>query len=704
MRDATVRSRSPTGEPNPRQQPDVQAREGVESLIPDLEAGADGAGVENVMTLLPVAAVAAILVMGAVASAALFRPGTLSFPTRVASCFALGYAVVTLVATALALVHLVVAWALAAGLLATTAAMAACAARRGGLRSGLRREVGADRALLALGGAVVVAIAVARAGVPVNAGAGGWRYWADGLEIATAGHEPAHTLQWGVLTTPAISKIGGNAYNAALSLSLGPHPFSAMAVSLWLSAVGLAAALWALAWELGLRFSAPLVPLSCLTIHVWPGGLVVGEDLVRKLQFFQNEDAGRMCAVAAAALAVPVVRSGGGRRRALVCGAVLGAAALTHLIPVLVAGIFIVAYAVAVGVADRSPLPPLATLGIIAGVALAITVGSLVAARGDVGFGGASGGGYSLFMGRDDPTLALLGRRSPPRPKSEHRFYTPPSAVAEHYVEAATLLRGSGGPLLAISLVVAALVAVACVLGGRDERIAVGVSIGTAVCLLLIGLAMSFRYSYYVQATFGDRRLFEYGGIPLVLVGAAALSPVLARLASVTPRLPVLSAAGLVVVVVLAVGTNGLGGGLRTGRPHNGYLEAARVATPCNSRLLTPSMTRGSFQALTGRASIREGLMAFLRPDVLARSLAIERGANRFYRSPSTQSGFLASQDVDYVLAPVTMETRLDRAPGLSRTAEVDGVAVYRVYSPLAGDAARPAQAAGYVCVSEPLR
>jgi len=32
-RDATVRSRSPTSTPNTRQQPDVQARRGVESII-----------------------------------------------------------------------------------------------------------------------------------------------------------------------------------------------------------------------------------------------------------------------------------------------------------------------------------------------------------------------------------------------------------------------------------------------------------------------------------------------------------------------------------------------------------------------------------------------------------------------------------------------------------------------------------------------
>jgi hypothetical protein len=654
--------------------------------------------------LLPVVAAAAILLIGATASAALFRPGTLSFPTRVASCFALGYTAVTLVATALVLVHLMVAWALAAGSLAVTVAMAVGALRAGGVRSGLLGEVRGDRALLALGGAVIVAIAVARAGVPVNAGAGGWRYWADGLEIATAGHEPAHTLQWGVLTTPAISKLGGNAYNAALSLSLGPHPFSAMAVSLWLSAVGLAAGLWALAWELGLRFTAPLVPLAYLTTHVWPGGFVVGDAVVRKLQFFQNEDAGRMCAVVAAALVIPVIRAGGGRRRAVVCGAVLAAAALTHLIPVLVMGIFIAAYAVAVGVADRSLPRALLTLGIVAGVALAIMVGSLAAARGEIGFGGASGSGYALFKGRDDPTLALLGRRSPPQPKSEHRFYTPPSVVAGHYVEAATLLRASGQPLAAISVAVAALMAVACVLGGRDERIAVAVSAGTAVCLLLIGLAMSFRYSYYVQATFADRRLFEYGGIPLLLLGAAAISPVLARLGSIAPSLPVLSAAGLVVVLALAAGPHALRGGLTTGRPHNGYIEAARVATPCDSRLLTPSMTRGSFQALTGRASIREGLMAFLRPDLLSRSLAIEQGATRFYRAPRTQAAFLTDRQVDDVLAPAAMARRLGRVPGLSRTAEVDGVVVYHVVSPGAGGGARPARAAGYVCESEPLR
>jgi hypothetical protein len=146
----------------------------------------------------------------------------------------------------------------------------------------------------------VTAIAVARLSIPVDASAGGWRYWSDGLEFADAGSVPSTVLQWGALHAPAISKLGANSFDAGLSFVLRDHPFSAMAAALWISAVGFAAGMFALGWELGLRWCAAALPLLALTDHAWPGASCSMGTSFTKLTFFQTEDSGRMCALLAA--------------------------------------------------------------------------------------------------------------------------------------------------------------------------------------------------------------------------------------------------------------------------------------------------------------------------------------------------------------------------------------------------------------------
>jgi hypothetical protein len=653
--------------------------------------------------LLPVIASGVILVLGATASFAAFPPGTLSFPTRVASCFALGYAVISLLGTGLVIVHLMKPWVFLACLVGLTLALGVRVWPSVRLSARLPRRPPSELGFLFLGGAVLVALAVARAHVPVNAGAGGWRYWADGLEIAAVGHEPAQTLQWGVLTSPAISKLGANAYNAALSFPLGGHPFSAMAASLWLSAIGFGAGLWALSWELGLRATAPLVPLACLASHVWPGGVVFDDAIVSKLRFFQDEDAGRMCAVVAVALAIPVVRGRGGWRRGATCGVLLAAAGLTHLIPAIIAVIVLVAYAIALGLARASLVAAIRRTAIILAVAASIVLLTLAASGGNIGFGGASGGGYRLAPGGADPTLALLGRHAPPRHKSSSRLYTSPTPLARHYVESALGVSSFTTTTVALLVVCAFAFVIAVAIGESPERIAAVASVAAIAVIYLVGVLFSYRYSYYIQATFPDRRLFEYGSVLVVILLAAGANAVLRRSASYDHRAPVVGGVVLILTIVGVVGWGGLGGGVAGGRPHDGYIEAARLVTPCNSRILVPTTTRGSFQSLTGRASLREGLMAFLRPDLLAHSLTIEREGGTFFRSPGEHGSFLVRNHVDYVLAPTAMEGRLSHLVTLQRTAAVDGIAVYRVASAFDPGAPRPDAAPGYVCRSGAL-
>jgi hypothetical protein len=132
-------------------------------------------------------------------------------------------------------------------------------------------------------------------------------------------------------------------------------------------------------------------------------------------------------------------------------------------------------------------------------------------------------------------------------------------------------------------------------------------------------------------------------------------------------------------------------------------IEAARVATPCNTRLLTPTRTRGSFQALTGRASMQEGLMVFLRPTLLAQALDIEAGARRFYADPAANADLLRRWSIDYVLARPDQAKRLMRLPELSLHAQVGHVSVFAVAG-AGADAPRPDDVPGYRCSSEPLR
>ena len=502
------------------------------------------------MILAPLA-VTVLLLCGCAASLAALPAGSVSLPLRVASVFALGYATVALTAVVLVLVHAMTTVVLAPVLVVVVVGMAAVAVRRSPVRAtaaGLRAEVGADRLPLAAGAVVIAAIAVARMVVPVDAGAGGWRYWADGLEIAHAGHVPNVTLQWGILQAPAISKLGANSYNAALALALQSHPFSAMAASLWLSSIGFAVGLWALVWELGLRRISPVVPLVATAVYAWPFHIRLDGAIVGKLQFFQNEDAARMCAVIAVALALTAIRGEThGRLRPLVAGIIMAAAALTHLVPVLAMLALLVGYAVASIVRTRSAAIPARAAGTVLGTALLIPVVALAFAGGDLGFQGATGHSYQTLAGGFDPTLALLGRLEPPRPKADAHFYTQPGTIALNYVRSATALTGSHRSIAAPDPAVAALAAIAAVAGGTGERLTVAAAACMAGLLLAATMLFSFRYSYYIPATFGDRRLFEYGSIPLLLLGAAAGNALLnllhgRALAAATVCVPVLAA------------------------------------------------------------------------------------------------------------------------------------------------------------------
>ena len=504
------------------------------------------------------------------------------------------------------------------------------------------------------------------------------------------------TLQWGALSAPAVSKLAANAWNGELSFLLLRHPFAAMAASLWLSAAGYVAGLWALGWEAGLRRTAPLLPLLAVAGTHLP--LVsVNPDIVTKLQFFQDEDMGRTLAVIACAVAFAAMRERRGRTAPAVAGALLAAAALTHLIPVVAACALLIPYAIAFGVATRSLGRGIAVAVWTIGLAGLVTVASLFASGANLGFQGASGGaGYTDYRGRYDPTLAFKGVLAPPHPKAVDRWYEPPATTAHAYLGDALGRRAGGWRLSFVAVALVAVAAVAVALGPYDLRALAVAAAAMGLLLLAVALAFSYHYAYYIQATFGERRLLEYGALPILLLVLAALESVLDRVAEFDGRAAAVAAVA-VLLAVLAAAAGDLRGGLGGLGPNADFVNAARIATPCDARILPDISTRGSFQALTGRASLLEGLAPFLRPTVLRRTLVVTEHARRFLHDPRGDTSFLAREHIDDVLVDRgggKRWQRFDHTPGLRLVRQVGGVRVYRYTGPGAGrGGARPSDA-----------
>jgi hypothetical protein len=650
------------------------------------------------------------LALGVLWSTALFPAGSLSLPTRLACVFGLGYSVPALSGTLLTVAHAFTSAFVAAVLAAAAIVPLVICGRRGihprALLADAAAQIGEHRLALGAGLAVVALMALARVGVPMGATAGGWRYWADGLELASVGHVPSVTLQWGTLNPPAVSKLAANAWSGELSFILLRHPFAAMAASLWLSAAGYVTGLWALAWEAGLRRTAPLLPLLGVAGTHLP--LVsVNQDIVTKLQFFQDEDMGRTLAVISCAVAFAAMRERRGRTAPVVAGVLLAAAALTHLIPVVAACALLVPYVIAFGVASRDLGRGIAVAAWTIGLAGLMTVASLLASGANLGFQGASGGaGYTDYRGRYDPTLAFKGVLAPPRPKAVHRWYEPPATTAHAYLEDALGGRAGNWRLSFVAVALVVLAAVAVALGPYDLRALAVAAVAMGLLLLAVALAFSYHYAYYIQATFGERRLLEYGALPILLIVLTAAESVLDRVDGFDGRAAAVATVAIL-LAVLAASAGDLRGGLGGLGPNADFVNAARIATPCDARILPDISTRGSFQALTGRASLLEGLAPFLRPDVLRRTLVLTEQARRFLHDPRGDTRFLAREHIDDVLVDRgggRRWQRFDHTPGLRLVRQVGGVRVYRYTGPGAGKGgARPADAPGYTCQSGAL-
>jgi hypothetical protein len=663
------------------------------------------------------AIIIALLVMvvpGAGASMALHRPGQAGIPTRLALCFGLGYAAAALTGVVLEILHVLNVVTYVGLLAAVTALLWGYAIRRDGLRAhaaALRDELVAEPWLTGSGLAAMLLFALMRLRFSplLNFSMfGPWRYWQDGIEIADAGRVPHQTLQWGATYTPTVSKVILNSYQAGMSYLIGASPLPAMGALLWLVAVGLACGLWALGRELGLRYTAALLPLLVLVL--------VDNELHRDLDVYTAENTGRMAAVCGLMLGVRALRRRSGWAEPVVSGVLFAVAAGSHGIPafVLMLGLACYAAALLLVVGERRAVV-LRGLAVV-GVAVLIWGASLGLSGGDVGFQGAGGSNrYSSFPPNVDPTASLFTGHVVDRATADGHWYIAPASLTRGLVASAITRPASDLELWAVPLLAIA-IALVMLFRFRDELRPLGVFVVLLAALLLgIALLFSYRYSTYIPGTFGPHRLYDYVCLLALLLVLGCVEQAMGLLSRLRAGPPAIVCA--VAVLATAATAAYAGAPARHGWQQNGQ-RAEHVTSwvdanlPCSSRLLVDRLTLGTFAAETGRVSVAEGMGPYLRPSELHTVLDLVLGAHGFFQDPSAHREFLQKQMIDYVLVLKnvrvgsmvnTLEQGVDPAsfhgvPFLRLVHSDDTMDVYQVVDPARGSAPSPKNYAGFDC------
>jgi hypothetical protein len=517
------------------------------------------------------------------------------------------------------------------------------------------------------------------------------RYWADGLEIADAHGIPDATLQWGEPLRPATSKAVLNAFHASASVLLGRGPLEPMGALGAVASIGLVLVWFAIARELGLRRTAPLVP-----VLLFANRAIGNDDLTVDLTTNLAENWGRLVAFAGVLVALHALRrayrlegaaagDGGGtavdrdgrraasaRRDAVVAGLLFGVGAGTHLVPVTVGLAIVGCYAAALSLGRRPRFRPAIGEIMPLGVA-AVAVGALLLSvpGGDLGFEGAvdeaAYDGIRAELGLPasfDPTEYLAwGYRDRDGAPSVWGFAAPPGREAAQFLGAATgVARTPEGVRLVIGPGIAALLAAAAfVWGSRDERRTAVAALLLAAVLFATTMAFLFRYDVFVLAHFGRRRLFSYLGVPGVLLAAAAFEASLARLVrwraarcssgrgGVGTAVAATAAVGLAALLVLpsAVAPDGLLE--RRGREVE-VLGWVGRHVPCDGRILADRRTLATFETMTGHVGVIEGMGPHVRPAVLEVALRELLEATAFFEAPERGEVYLREHGVAAVV------------------------------------------------------
>ena len=603
------------------------------------------------MTIGPLLACLVLLLGPGVGGAlAAYRPGEIGLPVRVALIFAFACVIPAVIGLLLA-----VGGVLSPIPLLVLVGVATGALWYVGLAKGRGREhVTAVRAALRdapwpLGVGLAVVAAIAALHLTVSpllhfSYSSSWRYWADAVEVADGGRIPDLVLHYGTALPAVVNKALVNTLGAGLSFVIGREPLPGMAAMLWLSSAGLAAALWAFAHELGLRLTAPLVPLLVMTNR-----LFLNEEITVDLYSFKAETFGRMVSFVAVAVGIRAIRDWR-RKDAFVSGGLLGLAAGMHAVPVLIAAGFLVFYAAGRLLVDRGVVRLAGRTALIGAVAAVVGGVVLFVPRGDIAIAGASDAAQSART--FDPTRYLNSGQRVPIGEA-NRWYIGPRRVLNAYVGSATGVstRPAVTRWVTIGLAVAGLLAVAAMVLWAPAAIRpVGLAaLGLATLIVGATWVLSARYRLYIPAFFGVRRLFDYSSIPLVLTGLALIEWAILALPVMNSRSAMVAALVVAVAAVLLIPSARPPGTSTANRAAADAFSFVRTRLPCDARILPDVHTEGAFEALTGRVSILEGPTPYLRPAVRDTVIRLFLEAHRFFRRPAENRSFLERQGVDYV-------------------------------------------------------
>lgn len=681
------------------------------------------------MSLGTIAALSAMLaVPGLGAVLAAYGPGRPGIATGLALVPALGYGVAGTCSFVLTLLGVLRPATVFPVLGVVTVLLWLVGLRRGSLRVRVRAagaELRADPWALGLGLAVMVSIAVIAISFSpalTFGSSSSWRYWADAREIADAGRIPARSIQYGVLLKPTTSKSFLNAFVATVALGPGRDMVAAFGAMVWVGAVGFALGLWAVGRELGLRLTAPLLPVLTIMNRSF-----LYKEISSDLHVFKAETFGRMAAVAAVAVAVRAIRGRRGWGDALLGGAMFGVSAGTHLVPTLIGVLAVGWYAVTRLLRESGRGSTLARTAVVGATAAALALGVLFLPRGDLGLQGSGGAkSYASFGPRFDPTRYLSAGVTKSRPRTG-RFYISPVDVYRGYVARATrILPGSRlgdqwlVPLEALLAIGGLLLAVAALLWFPPAvRSNVLMAWGLGASLVAVAIYFSWRYHEFVLAWFGVRRLFDYSSVPLVLMALTLIEAAVV----LAPRVRVPSAAAVAAGLAVVV----LGGalllpdaylsGLEPTRQRAAPLDWIRANIPCDARILMRERTAGVLEAATGRVGVVEGMAPHLRPAVLKPVVKLLLAARAFFADPVRRASFLRGEAIDYVIvtgriagyrSPLGKDVDiglLDAVPALRLIHDGDGLRVYRVVPPPSNHGRYPSSIGypGYTCARGPL-
>ena len=257
-------------------------------------------------------------------------------------------------------------------------------------------------------------------------------------------------------------------------------------------------------------------------------------------------------------------------------------------------------------------------------------------------------------------------------------------------------------------------------LGDVRLRVMAIAAVALLVVVLVVGLTFSYLFDVYVMAEFGTRRLFDYGGLPVVLLVAGVLEVGVNRL---LPKLTSAEAARPVVAGVLVLGTVVLAAPrtlspkdteayFATGVPPLEWIESN---IPCQGRVLADRRTLATFELFTRHAGVLEGMGPYLRPDLLETAIRSLIEAQAFFDDPTANPSYLTQQAIGAVVVttygqslggvggPLKLEVSraaLDAMPNLRVATESPTVTVYRVVGLLTVQGGFPdvEDAPGYLC------